>query len=104
MHRTLGPDSPKLVVKEKTEPTYVEQARAQLQQGRRNSEWLAAHWAELLPRIRGRHVAVAGEEAFVADSPEEAWAMAKAAHPDDNGAIMQFVFAETHPRIYANRG
>jgi hypothetical protein len=48
-------------------------------------------------------VVVAGEEAFLADSPEEARAMAKAAHPDDDGAFGRYVFPNEYPRIYANR-
>ena len=29
--------------------------------------------------------------------------MAKAAHPDDDGALSQYVFPNTWPRIYAYR-
>jgi hypothetical protein len=39
-----------------------------------------------LPRALGKHLAVAGAEAFIADTPQEAWAMAR------------------RPKIYANRG
>ncbi len=60
--------------------------------------------ADVLPAARGRRVAVAGQQPFIADTAAEAWSMAKAAHPDDDGAIMQFVFKENHARIYANRG
>ena len=33
----------------------------------------------------GKFVAVAGQQAFIADTPEEAWAMAREAHPEDDG-------------------
>jgi hypothetical protein len=77
--------------------------RAQRERFERNSDWLEAHWSDLLPQARGKHVVVAGEEAFLADSPEEARAMAKAAHPDDDGAFGRYVFPNEYPRIYANR-
>jgi hypothetical protein len=46
---------------------------------------------------------VAGQEAFIADTPEEAWAWARTNHPEDNGAFVQYVIPEKGPRIYANR-
>jgi hypothetical protein len=57
----------------------------------------------LLPRAYGKFLAVAGQEAFLADTPEEAWALARAAHPDDDGAFSRYVRPPGGPRIYANR-
>jgi hypothetical protein len=74
--------------------------RAQHERAKRNSEWLQTHWALLLPQARGKHLVVAGQEAFVADTPDEAWAMANAAHPDDDGALGRYVFPNTWPRTY----
>jgi hypothetical protein len=68
------------------------QDRAQLERFKRNSDWLQSHWADLLPQARGKHLAVAGQEAFIADTPEEAWALALAAHPEDDGVLSQYVF------------
>jgi hypothetical protein len=79
------------------------QRRAQMERFKRNSEWLQAHWPDLLPQARGKHLAVAGRQAFIADTPEEARAMAKAAHPEDDGSFGQYVFPNTWPRIYAHR-
>jgi hypothetical protein len=84
------------------DPAVIAQARVQNERFKRNSDWLQAHWADLLPEARGRHIAVAGEEVFIADTPEEAWAMAKAAHPEDNGALSRYVFPNQRPRIYAH--
>jgi hypothetical protein len=95
---------PKLVVELNNDPIEFEKARAQQDRAKRNSLWLADHWPDLLPAARGRFVAVAGQEAFVADTWEEAWASAKKSHPEDDGAIMQYVRKDTHPRIYGNRG
>ena len=96
-------DSP-LIMEEVTDPAVLARAQAQNERIKRNSDWLQAHWADLLPRARGKHIAVAGQEAFIADSPEEAWAMARAAHPDDDGALSRYVFPNEWPRIYAYRG
>ncbi len=66
-----------------------------------NNAWLQAHWEDLLPQARGKFLAVAGQEAFIALTPEEAWAWIDTAHPEDNGAIVQYVRTELGPRIYA---
>ena len=95
---------PCVVIEEVTDPEQIARIRAQHERARRNSDWLQAHWPELIPQARGRHLAVAGQEAFIADSPDEAWAMAKAAHPDDDGLLLKYVRAEQGPRIYAHRG
>lgn len=96
-------NEPRLTIEEVVDPGEVARSRVQFERGRKNSLWLAAHWHELLPGVRGRFVAVAGQEAFVDDSAEEAWASAKQAHPDDDGAFVQYVLPTAGPRAYANR-
>jgi hypothetical protein len=86
------------------DPVVIARNRAQLERFKRNSDWLQSHWADLLPQVRGKHLVVAGQEAFVASAPEEAWAMARAAHPEDDGALSRYVFPNTWPRIYAYHG
>lgn len=98
-----GPVATKFVIEEVDDPVEVARHQAQRERARRNRDWLQTHWHEILPQALGKFIAVAGQEAFIADSPEEAWAMAKAAHPDDDGAIDQYVYAERGPRIYAHR-
>jgi hypothetical protein len=93
----------KLLLEECNDPVEVTRAQAQMERHRRNSDWLAAHWPFLLPQARGKLVAVAGQEAFVADSIEQAWAWVDATHPEDSGAIVQYVPTGEGPRIYANR-
>ena len=88
---------PRIIIKEVTDPDEIARAQAQHERARRNSDWLQAHWPELAPLARGRHLAVAGQEAFIAGTGEEAWAMAQAAHPDDDGALLQYVRAERGP-------
>jgi hypothetical protein len=85
------------------DPAECAKIHAQIERGKRNFEWLANHWPDLLPQARGKFVAVASQEAHVADSAEKAWAWAKATHPEDDGAIVQYVRLERGPRIYAYR-
>ena len=94
---------PVFQIEEVNDPVEVARCKAQDERARRNSDWLQAHWADLLPQARGKFVAVAGQEAFIADTPEEAWAMARKAHPEDDGALSQYVFPGKGPRIYACR-
>ena len=68
----------------------------------RNSAWLQAHAREVYLRYRGKCVVIAGEELFAADTPEEAWALADAAHPEDDGSFIRFIPREKMARIYAN--
>ena len=94
---------PKTLIEQVDDAAEIDRVRAQVQRGRQNSEWLASHWADLLPNARGRFVAVAGQEAFVADTAEEAWGRAKGTHPNDDGAFVQYVIPTVGPRVYANR-
>lgn len=99
--RGAGIQQPKFVIEEVDDPDKVARYKAQDARARLNRDWLQANWPNLLPAARGRFIAVAGQEAFIADSAEEAWAMAKAAHPDDDGVIDQYVRPEPGPRIYS---
>jgi hypothetical protein len=74
------------------------------ERARRNSRWLQNHWDDLLPQALGKFLAVAGEEAFVADTPEQAWAWAAQHHPDDDTATVQYLNPAQGPRVYAHRG
>lgn len=92
------------MVEEVNDPVEASRFRAQHEQQRRNSDWLAAHWAELLPQAFGKFVAVAGQQAFVADTAEAALAEAQTAYPEDRGAFVRYVLPYRGPRFYANRG
>jgi hypothetical protein len=92
------------VLEEIDDPAEVARFKAVHEQGKRNSDWLQAHWADLLPQARGKFLAVAGQEAHIADTLDAAWAWAEATHPDDHGAILQYVPTEGGPRIYGHRG
>jgi hypothetical protein len=85
-----------------TDPEEIAEGDAVRRQAKLNRDWLESHWADILPEARGKFVAVAGQEAFIADTDAEAWARAKAAHPEDRGAISRYVRASRGPRIYAH--
>lgn len=91
-----------IVMEEVTDPEELAQARAQRELFDRNSAWLQAHATEVFSRHRGKCICIAGEELFVADTPEEALALAKAAHPDDDGRFVHYIPREKLARIYAD--
>jgi hypothetical protein len=96
-------ECPSIEMEEVTDPAELAEARAQREQFDRNWAWLQAHAHEVYSRYRGKCICIAGQELFVADEPEQAVAMAKAAHPQDNGSFVRYIPKENIPRIYANR-
>lgn len=94
---------PTFIIEEVFDPHAVACAQAQDARHRRNSDWLQTHWADVLPQARGKFLAVAGQEPFIAETPAAAWAWIDATHPEDNGAIVQYIRPETGPRIYVDR-
>ena len=101
----MAAKTPEIVMEEVTDPVELAKARAQRERFDRNSAWLQAHAHEVysIPQNRGKHICVAGEELFVADTVEEAVARARAAHPDDVGWFFQYIPKENIPRIYAHQ-
>jgi hypothetical protein len=93
----------KIIIEEVNDPAEVARFAAADAQHKRNGDWLQAHWATVLPQARGKFLAVAGQEAHIAETPEAAWAWAKAGHPEDQGAFVQYVPREGGPRIYSPR-
>jgi hypothetical protein len=69
---------------------------------KRNLAWLESHWGQLLPQARGHFLAVADEQAFIAESADAAWEWIDVNHPNDPGAFVQHVLAKPAVRIYAN--
>jgi glutathione S-transferase len=78
-------------------------ARPQDERHRRNSDWLQTHWADVLPQARGKFLAVAGQEPSIADTPDAAWAWVATTHPEDDGALVQYIRPEIGPHIYAGK-
>ena len=95
-------NEPGFIIEEVSEPDEIMRCRAQDERHRRNSDWLQSHWADVLPQARGKFLAVAGQEPFIAGTAAEVWAWVESAHPEDNGAIVRCVRREAGPRIYAD--
>lgn len=93
-----------IVMEEVTDPQELEKARAQDERFERNSAWLQTHIPEVYSRHRGKCICVAGEELFVADTPEEVLAQARAAHPEDKGStLLRYIPLKRTARIYADK-
>ena len=93
-------NEPKFIIEEITDPGEIARHREQDAQFKRNADWLEAHWPDLLPQARGKFIAVAGQESFLADTPEGARELAEGAHPNDMGIFVQYVLPHSGPRIY----
>jgi hypothetical protein len=89
-----------IVMGEVTDPVELANSRAQNERAGRNSAWLQAHVPEIYSKYRGKCICVAGEELFVADTVAEVMALAKAAHPEDDGAILRYILKEKREMIY----
>jgi hypothetical protein len=89
-------------MEEVTDPVQVAEARAQRERFDRNFAWLQTHTDGAYAQ-RGKIICIAGEELFVADTAEEVLALAKAAHPEDDGRFVLYVPRERMARIYTAR-
>jgi hypothetical protein len=70
----------------------------------RNLAWFQSRAQEIYHAHRGKCICIAGQQLFVADSPQHVLAMARAAHPDDEGLFTRFIPQERLARIYAAQG
>jgi len=91
-----------IIMEEVTDPEELAKAQVQWERCDRNTAWLQAHASEIYTRYRGKCICIAGEELFVADTPEEVLALAKAAHPEDDGFFLHYIPREKLAHIYAN--
>jgi hypothetical protein len=92
-----------ITMEEITDPEELAWFRVQWEQAERNSAWLQAHAHEIYTQQRGKFIVVAGEELFVGDTPEEANALAKAAHPEDRGSLSRYIYPKKMARVYAHK-
>lgn len=98
----MGDSRHQLSMEEVTDPEELAAIRARRARYERNAAWLQVHAAEVYTRYRGKCICIAGEELFVADTPEEVLALAIAAHPEDDGRFLHYIPCEKVARIYAN--
>jgi hypothetical protein len=91
-----------IAMSEVTDPDELAKARAQDERFGRNSVWLQTHATEIYTQYRGKCICIAGEELFIADTPEEALRQARAAYPEEDGSILiRYIPREKVSRIYA---
>jgi hypothetical protein len=86
-----------------TDPVVLAQAREQDARFALNWKWFEAHAMEIYRTHRGKCLAIAGQELFVGDTPDEAINLARSAHPHDNGLFTRIIPKERGARIYGNR-
>jgi hypothetical protein len=78
-----------ITMEEVTDPEELAQAHARDARFARNSAWLQAHATEIYTQYRGKCICVAGEELFIADTPEE-----------DGSILLRYIPREKAARIY----
>ena len=99
----MAAEHPPLVMEIVTDPAELARSKARGQRFERNRAWFQAHAQEIGENCRGKCICIAGEQLFVADTPEEALAGARAAHPDDDGYCLHYIYMERAASIYAHR-
>jgi hypothetical protein len=90
---------PPIVMTELTDPDEIAKMNALRAQADRNRVWLQAHAHEIYAQNRGKFFCVAGQELFVADTPDGAMSAARTKHPDDQGLLLRFVPLEKRARV-----
>ena len=99
----MAPDQPHIVIEEVTDATELAKARVQDERFTRNWAWFETHANEIYTTYRGKCICIAGEELFIADTPEEVLAKAIAAHPEDDGRFTRIIPKEKVARIYVDQ-
>lgn len=90
-----------MIVEEVTDLDEIARSESQHAQFRRNAEWLESYWKDVTPQAFGKFIAVAGQEAHIAETSTEGYTWASAAHPQDHGPLVEYVLPPNGPRIYA---
>jgi hypothetical protein len=93
--------APAFQIEEVVDPAEIASAQRRREQFDRNSQWLQANIAEVYRKHRGKHICIAGQEVFSADSAQEAIAQATKTHPDDLGWFARYIPLEKLARVYA---
>lgn len=93
----------RITIEHVTNPVELAKFSARQAQLDRNWAWFEQHAPDIYRMHRGKCLCVAGAELFVGDTPEEATALAAAAHPDDEGWFTRYIPKERLARIYVVR-
>lgn len=87
-----------------SDPADLDRYHARRERFERNLAWFVAHAAEIYATCRGKCICVAGEELFVADTPQEVLDLARKAHPEDEGRFTRLIPRQRMARIYVHSG
>lgn len=98
----IATPGPPMVMEEVTDPEELAKAQARRERFDRNFDWFQAHATEIFARYRGKCIVIVGEEVFAAETPEEAWSLAEASHPADEGSFIHYIPKDNAARIYAH--
>ena len=80
-------------IEEVTDPAELAVSRIRQDRFARNLAWFEDHAVELATHHRGRCICIAGEELFSADTPQQALARARTAHPEDDGFFPHYLYS-----------
>jgi hypothetical protein len=94
---------PGITMEQVTDPVELGKYAARQAQLERNWAWFEQHAQEIYRTHRGKCLCIAGAELFVGDTPEEAVARARTAHPDDDGRFTRYIPKERLARVYVVR-
>lgn len=92
----------RIVMEEITDPKELAASKARHEKFKRNFAWLQAHASEVYTRYRSKCLCIAGEELYVAETPQAAFSSAMAAHPEDDGWFIHYVPKEKVAWVYAH--
>lgn len=95
---------PKVTIEVDDDPVRNAESRAISAAFDKNVDWLSLHWDDVLPAASGKYVAVAGQQAFIADDWREAERLAREKHPHDKGLYVRYVSPHNGMRLYGYRG
>jgi hypothetical protein len=94
---------PQITIEEVNDPEECERKRAHRERAKKNWDWLQANWPNLTPAAFGKFIAVADQQAYIADDLGAALEWVRTHHPDDSGHIVEYVWPDSGPRIYSGR-
>ena len=91
-----------IVMEEVTDEKELAEAQLRREFYDRNFAWFQLNSNKIYRKYRGKCIAVAGEELFVADTMPEVWQLAETKYPKDKGIFAHYIFKEKAIRIYGN--
>lgn len=97
----MGTQRAEILMQELTDSGELAKARKLREQFDRNSQWLQSHIADVYTEYRGKCICIAGQEAFIGDTLDEAIALATATHPEDEGWFTRYIPLEKVAKVYA---